>query len=143
MKSFRTSIIIHAQPETIWTILTDGSSWPEWNTTVTKVEGKIALGEKITVFAKVSPDRAFPLTVSEYVAKKRMVWSSGMPLGLFTGERTYTLTEQPDGSVEFSMQEVFSGLLAPFITRSIPDLQPSFAEFAAALKIQAEKTERS
>jgi hypothetical protein len=138
MKSFSSAIIIHASSDKIWAILIDGPNWPDWNPTVTKVEGKIALGEKITVFAKGNSDRAFPLMVSEYVAKERMVWSGGMPLGLFKGERTYTLTQQADESVEFTMREVFSGLMAPLITRSIPDLQPAFDEFAAALKRRAE-----
>jgi hypothetical protein len=136
MKSFSTSALINALPETI---LTDGSHWPAWNPTVIKVEGRIALGEKITVLAKVNPDRGFPLTVSEFVPSERMVWSSTMPLGLFKGERTYQLTKQPDGMVKFAMQEVFSGLLSPLITRSIPDLQPSFEEFVAALKKRAEE----
>src|SRR5262249_16703822 len=78
------------------------------------------------------------LKVSEYVPGKKMVWEGGMPLGLFKGERTYTLTNRTDGSVEFSMREVYSGLMAPLITRSIPDLQPSFDEFAEALKKQEE-----
>jgi uncharacterized protein YndB with AHSA1/START domain len=64
MKSFTTSTIINASPETIWKILVDASNWTTWNSTVTKVEGNIALGEKITVFAKVNPNRAFALTVS-------------------------------------------------------------------------------
>jgi hypothetical protein len=138
MKSFRTSAIISASPETVWAILTDGPHWPDWNTTVDRVEGRISLGEKITVYAKVNPGRAFPLKVSEFVPGQRMVWSGGMPLGLFKGERTYTLTKQSDGGVEFVMREIFTGLLAPLITRSIPDLQPSFDEFAAALKKRAE-----
>jgi hypothetical protein len=138
MKSFSASTIINASPETIWKILIDASDWPKWNSTVTKVEGKIALGEKITVYAKVNPNRAFALTVSEYIPNERMVWTGGMPLGLFKGERTYTLSPKSDGSVEFAMQEVFSGLLSPLITGSIPDLKPSFDEFAAALKQYAE-----
>ncbi len=52
--------------------------------------------------------------------------------------RTYMLTPK-GGGVEFAMREVFSGLMAPLITRSIPDLQPSFDEFAAALKRRAEQ----
>jgi hypothetical protein len=36
------------------------------------------------------------------------------------------------------MQERFTGLLAPLIGRSIPDLQPSFDAFAADLKRWAE-----
>jgi len=138
MKAFSTSSVIHASPDTIWAILTDADRWTEWNTTVDKVEGSIGPGEKITVHSKVSPGRAFPLTVTEFVPQERMVWGSGMPLGLFKGERTYTLRAQPDGAVELTVREVISGLLAPLLTRSIPDLQPSFEEFAAALKRRAE-----
>jgi hypothetical protein len=68
-----------------------------------------------------------------------MVWSGGMPLGLFTGTRTFTLTPRSDGSTEFTMREEFRGLLAPLIGRSIPDLQPAFDAFAAALKREAER----
>jgi hypothetical protein len=38
------------------------------------------------------------------------------------------------------MTEEFSGLMAPLITRSIPDLQPSFDEFARCLKSAAENS---
>ena len=137
MKSFSVTTLINSSPTTIWAILTDAATWPEWNTTINKVEGRIAPGEKITVFAKVSPGRAFPLKVSEFVPGERMVWSGGMPMGLFKGKRTYTLTSK-DGGVEFAMREEFSGWMAPLITKSIPDLQPSFDEFAAALKRRAE-----
>jgi len=139
MKCFKTSTIIQAAPENIWNILVDGANWLQWNPTIAKIEGKIALGEKVTVYTKLNPERAFPVKVSEFVPHERMVWTGGMPLGLFKGERTYSLSKQPDGSVEFSMREIFSGLMAPLIAQSIPDLQPSFDEFAAALKRRAEE----
>lgn len=109
-----------------------------WNPTVTKFEGPIALGETVTVHARISPGRAFPVTVAELVPNQRMVWSSGMPLGLFKGERTFTIEPGADGAVTFSMREVFSGLLSPLIGRTIPDLQPEFEAFAAALKRKVE-----
>lgn len=138
MKSFSTSIIINAPPERVWAILTDATGWTEWNTTINRLEGRIAPGEQVTVYTKLNPGRAFPAKVTEFVPGRRMVWSGGMPLGLFKGERTYTLTELPDRRTEFAMQEVFTGLMSPLITKSIPDLQPAFDEFAAALKKRAE-----
>jgi len=137
-KAFSTSIIIRSTPQVLWAILTDAARWPDWNPTVTRVDGQVAPGAKITVYSKASPGRAFPLTVTEFVPEARMVWSGGMPLGLFKGERVYTLTGRADGTVAFAMREGFSGLMAPLITRSIPDLQPSFDEFAAALRRRAE-----
>lgn len=137
MKSFAVSTIIRATPEVVWAILTDGAKWTTWNTTIEKVEGLITPGSKLKIYTKLSPGRAFPVCVTEFAPPQRMVWTGGMPLGLFKGVRTYTLTPT-SGGVEFAMREVFSGLMAPLISRSIPDLQPSFVEFAAALKQRAE-----
>ena len=138
MKTFEVSTSIEATPETIWAILTDAPQYTTWNTTVDKVEGRIAPGEKVTVHAKLSPGRAFPVKVTEFVPAKKMSWTGGMPFGLFKGERTFTLTPLANGLVEFRMREVFGGLFAPLIERSIPDLQPAFDEFALALKRRAE-----
>jgi hypothetical protein len=139
MKSFAVSAVINATPEAIWAILTDGAKWTSWNPTIEKIEGSIAPGAKVKVYSKISRGQAFPVRVTEFVRPQRMVWTGGMPLGLFKGMRTYTLTPAKNGGVEFAMREEFSGLMAPLITRSIPDLQPSFNEFAAALKRRAEK----
>jgi hypothetical protein len=138
MKSFAVSVTIRARPEAVWALLTDAAGYPQWNSTVAKIDGRIAAGEKVTVHAKATPGRAFPLQVTEFVPPRRMVWSGGIPLGLFTGRRSYTLTPTSKGEVEFAMREEFSGLLAPLITRSIPDLQPTFDAFAADLKRRME-----
>jgi hypothetical protein len=138
MKAFRVSISIRATPAAIWEILTDASKYTTWNTTVDKVEGRIAPREKLTVHTKISPGRAFPVKVTEFVAGQKMVWTGGMPLGLFNGERTFTLTPRSDGLVDFSMSEVYGGPLSSLIERSILNLQPAFDEFAVALKTRAE-----
>ena len=138
MNSFASRITIQAAPEAIWRILTDAAGYPSWNTTVSRVDGLIALGETVTLYAKVAADRAFPVKVVALDAPKRMVWSGGMPLGLFKGERVFELRPQVGSGVEFTMREVYSGWLVPLITKSIPDLQPAFDEFAACLKARAE-----
>ncbi len=81
MKRFATRTTIQASPEAVWAILSDAPSYPSWNSTVTKVEGAIALGAKVTVHAKISPDRAFPVKVSTLDAPRKMVWTGGMPIG--------------------------------------------------------------
>ncbi len=139
MLSYSASTTINATPEAIWEILTDVARWAEWNTTVDKVEGEVALGKKVTVYAKVSPGRAFAVKVSVLEPPRKMVWTGGMPLGLFKGERTYTLEPKSDGSVAVTTSEVFSGLISPLITRSMPDMQPSFDEFVVALKKRSEQ----
>jgi hypothetical protein len=143
VKSFASTIAINASPEAVWALLTDASGYPSWNSTVEKIEGQIAQGQKVTLYAKPSGGRAFPLLVSVFEAPVRMVWTGGMPLGLFTGTRSFSLTPAPGAGTVFAMREGFGGLLAGLITRSIPDLQPAFDRFAADLKLAAEPSART
>lgn len=136
---FATRIDIRAQPEVVWKLLTELSEYPTWNTTVDKVEGTIAPGQKIKIHAKLAPGKAFPVKVTALEPPRRMVWTGGAPLKLlFKGERTFLVTAKTRDMVEFSMEEVFDGLLAGPIGKSIPDLQPAFDEFATCLKARAE-----
>lgn len=135
---YRATITIDAPSETIWAILTDAPRYPEWDPGVDRIEGQIAPGEKITAFTKLHPSQAFPAKVIEFVPGQKMTWSGGMPLGLFKGERTFTLVPASNGTVDFTVREVFSGLLLPLIGRSIPDMTASFEQFAAGLKQRAE-----
>jgi hypothetical protein len=139
MKTFQAAVSIEASAERVWTLLADVARWPAWNTTVDKVDGQVVLGATVTVHAKLSPGRAFPVKVAELDAPRRMVWRGGMPRGLFVGTRTFTLAPESGGQVRFEMREEFTGLLAPLITKSIPDLQPAFDEFARCLKTGAER----
>ena len=135
---YETAIDIDAAPERVWQVLTDPEWYAEGNNGVVRLEGSLALGERVTVYSEVSPGRAFPVAVRVLDAPQRMVWGSGMPLGLFSGEREFRL-DPADGGVRFVMTEEFSGLLLPLIGRTMPDLQPSFDHFAAGLKAAAEQ----
>jgi uncharacterized protein YndB with AHSA1/START domain len=132
VRSFEASSLIDAAPDVVWVVLTNVSAWPDWNSGVTKVDGQLALGQKLSITVKANPGRAFPVKVVELTAPQRMVFRGGMPLGLFTGLRTYTLAPEGTGT-RFTMREVYTGLLAGLIFKSIPDLGPSFRQFAEGL----------
>jgi hypothetical protein len=138
MRHYESTALIDARPEAIWTVLTDAPGYASWDSGVVRVEGRIAPREKIKVVSEANPKRAFGVTVTEFAPSERMVWSGGMPLGLFKGVRTFTLS--PDGAgTRFTMREEYSGpMLAP-IWRSMPDLGPSFEQFARGLKARAER----
>ncbi len=138
MTTYSVTRNIAAPAQTIWSLLTDANTYPDWNRSVLNIEGQIVEGERIKLTSIVNPDRQFKLNVSDVDAPNSMVWWDGMPLGLFKGVRTFQLTPK-DGGVEFSMEEVYSGLMAPMITKSIPDMTESFELFADGLKAEAEK----
>ncbi|MGB7859671.1 MAG: SRPBCC domain-containing protein [Acidimicrobiia bacterium] len=129
---------IEADPQTIWNLLTEASAYPDWNPAVLGIEGTIAPGERIKLTSVVNPGRQFKLTVSEFDPPTHMVWSDGMPFGLFKGVRTYEVAANDDGTSSFSMEEVFSGLMEPLIAKSLPDMTESFEQFGDGLKAAAE-----
>jgi len=138
MKHYESTALIDARPEAVWAVLTDAPAYAEWDSGVVRVEGRIAPQEKIKVVSEANPKRAFPVTVTELSPGERMVWSGGMPLGLFKGVRTFTLAA--DGAAtRFTMREEYTGAMLPLIWRSMPDLGPSFEQFARGLKARAER----
>jgi hypothetical protein len=138
MLTYSASTTINATPEVVWDILTDAAHYTEWDENMLKLEGRIAPGEALTIYTKLDPQRAFKPGVVEFEPQRKMVWSSGMPMGLFKGARTFLLEPQGKGQVKFTLREEFSGLMLPLIGKSIPDLNPVFEKFAKALKERAE-----
>ena len=132
------AVSIGARPERIWALLTDAAGFPGWNSTVSSIEGEIALGNRIRVRVPLAPKRTFKLRVSELEPARRMVWRDGAA-PMFRGVRTFTLSPRGDGTTDFSMVEVFSGLMLPLIARALPDFGPSFEQYAADLKRTAEQ----
>jgi hypothetical protein len=131
---------IAAAPDRVWALLVDLPSWSSWNPTIVSVEGDVTPGGTVRLVATLNQRRTFVLHVTELVPPRRMVWSSGMPLGLFRGIRTYSLATAPnDTGTDFAMTEAYTGPLAGLIGRSIPDLSPSFEAFADGLKAVAER----
>jgi uncharacterized protein YndB with AHSA1/START domain len=135
---FEATSHIAATPEEVWPVLTDVAAWSSWDSGVVSVEGVFALGAKLTIKVAANPGRAFPITVRQVNEPSRMVFRGGMPLGLFVGERTYTVTPEEDGS-RFTMREEYSGPLTGMIAKSIPDLTPSFQRFADGLVVRVEQ----
>jgi hypothetical protein len=138
MLKYTASTMISAPVETIWTILTDASHYTEWDENMIKLDGTIAPGEQLTIYTKLAPKRAFKPKVVEFTPNRKMVWQSGMPMGLFTGSRTFDL--QPNGDqVTFTMTEEFKGPMLAMIRGSIPDMTPVFETFVKAVKARAEE----
>ena len=100
----------------------------------------MALDEKITARVKVGGGaiRTVSMRVTMFDAPSRMQWTGGLPLGLFVGVRTFTVTPRFDGA-EFRMHLKMSGPLASMILKSVGDRQPEIDTFAAALRARAER----
>jgi hypothetical protein len=139
VKTFEAAVRIDAGAEQVWQVLVDVGSWRDWASGVDRVDGAVALGRQLVVLPAVSHGNRTRWTVTEIRPGEAMRWQRGLPLGAFTAERTFRLDPQGDGGTEFVVREQCSGPLAALAMRSVPDLNPSFRQFAAGLKARAEQ----
>lgn len=137
MKSFEASADIDASPAAVWDVVTDVAAWPSWDSGVEAVEGDASLGSRLVIRSAVAPGRSFPVKVTSAQPGELLEFTGGMPLGLFRGVRRYRLEPSARGT-HFTMREEYTGALAGMIGKSIPDLGPSFEQFARGLKARAE-----
>jgi hypothetical protein len=135
---YKVALPISAPAQRVWDLLVDAPGYKRWNSSVVSLDGEIAAQGTIKLVSAVNPGRTFALTVTGMDPPHRMVWSGGMPLGLFTGTRTFVI-EAATGGCRFSMSEVYTGPLSGLFFKSIPDLTDSFKQFADGLKTAAEK----
>ena len=135
MKFYESQSQIAATPAAVWAVLVDGASWASWDSGVLGVEGDIALGNKIVIRSSAAPDRKFPVKVTVFDAPGKLVFSNGN--FVFKGVRTYTLTPKSGGTL-FHMREEYTGVMLGMIWKSMPDLQPSFDQFARGIAKRAE-----
>lgn len=140
MKEVEVEREIAAAPEVVWALLTDAEVLAGSDLGIVRIEGAIGPGCVFRLWAEVSPERAFKLRVTVFELARRMVWHGGMPLGLFSGTRVFVL-EPVAGGTRLHIKETFSGWLSGMICKSMPDLRPSFAQFADGIKRLAENAE--
>lgn len=143
MTTTSSTVSIDATPDRVWQLLTDAQWWNDADNGVVSVTGRIETGATVKLVSELQPRRTFALKVSEMRAPRTMTWVGGMPLGLFTGRRTYVI--EPAGqdagqdACSFTVAEGFTGALSGLIGRSLPDFQPSLDQFTAALKADSER----
>jgi hypothetical protein len=138
MRSYRSSATIAAPPEQVWAVLAATDQWSSWDSGVIAVDGQLSPGEKVTIRTLVSPSRSFPVAVEAVQPPRLLRLRGGMPFGLFTGVRNYSLERAGAGSTLFTVTEEYTGPLLGLIWRTMPNLQPSFDQFAAGLKQRVE-----
>jgi hypothetical protein len=138
MRSFEAATRIDAGPDQVWALLVDVGSWRDWNSGVDRVEGRVALGERLTLYATMIRSRPFSVTVTEIRPREVMRWRGGLPMGAAVIERTYRLDSQDDGGTVLTIREDHTGPLAVLLDRTTPDLNPSFRQFCEGIKARAE-----
>ncbi len=146
------SIVIEAPLETVWSVMLDTASYPEWNPFVERIEvgGPPAVGAGLVLHVRwasgstaSSPERITildgPATAEDGTTAATLAYVyEGLfaRLRLVRGTRFQRLTQRPGGPTEYHTVEEFSGPLVRFAGPA--RVAEGFARHAAALKARAE-----
>jgi hypothetical protein len=134
--TFEASTHVAADASVVWDTLVQIEQWASWDSALDRVEGTLGPNGRITIHVQGQP-RPYKLSVIDWQPGRRLALRGGMPLGLFTGTRTYDLSSSDSGT-EVAMAERYTGPMASLIGKRLPDLQPSFEAFVAGWRKAAE-----
>lgn len=144
MRTLHTEITISAPISTIWKVLTDFSHFPQWNPFIKSMEcSDFAVGKKLK--ATMCPPNSKPMVFSPKITqiKKNQIfaWKGKLLVaGLFDGEHIFELIQVSDHEVLFIHRENFSGILVPFLWKSLQtNVKDGFEQMNKALKERSEK----
>ncbi|WP_245677200.1 SRPBCC family protein [Nocardia acidivorans] len=132
---------IAASAETVWQVLTDVESWPQWTASMTRVErldsGPLAIGSR----ARIHQPRLLPVvwTVTALDPATGFTWAAGGP-GLTT-TASHDLTRHDEHtSVRLAIDQ--TGLAAPILGGLMAGLTRRYLVMESqGLKSRAEQTD--
>lgn len=139
-KDIKTEIVIKADPEKIWDILTCFQEYPQWNPFIRRIEGEVGQTNKIHVHLqppKGSKMKFNPVVLSR-IEHKELVWKGKLLFkGLFDGTHRFELIDNGDGTTTFIHSESFKGILVGLI--DLNKTKNGFVEMNEKLKELAER----
>lgn len=140
MRKLVADIEINATPEEVWAVLTDFDSFPEWNPFLTRLQGRIEVGRRISAHMQPAGGRGMDMTpiVTSVDPGRQIRWfGSFIVRGLFDGDHTLRVEAMGD-KTRFVQREIFTGVLVPFTRGLLARTQKSFEQMNEALKARVE-----
>lgn len=137
--SIHTTIDINASPAQVWDILTDFASYSEWNPFIKKIEGEVAVGNRI--YAEIGNMKFKPVVVA-FETEKVFEWLGHVliPRVIFDGQHKFELIANSDGTTTLNHSEKFQGILVPLMKNMLNnETKAGFESMNEALKARAEK----
>lgn len=142
MKSLYTEIEISAPANTVWKILTDFDSYPDWNPFIRSFDGHPEPGRQFSV--TIQPTGKKPMTFKpvclSLIPDEEFRWLGHLFIsGLFDGEHIFELKELSDTRTLLIQRENFQGLLVPLLWRQLQtSTRSGFEQMNQQLKNRAE-----
>ena len=141
------AIEIAATPETVWAVLADLASYPQWHPAFLKVTGELAAGSSLTI-TTTHPTTGRTMTANVKVRtaepETELQWVSKMA-GVTISKRVFLLSPAVGGTslVQTGTYHGLGGGRGRAITKVVGRIQDSFVAINEAIKQQAEARQRA
>jgi hypothetical protein len=143
VKELINEIEIEASASRVWQVLTDFSSYPEWNPFIRRISGQPKEGRRLKVYIEPprSRGRVFRPKVLKAQPPRELRWLGRLLIpGLFDGDHLFSIERLGSGRVRFVQREIFSGLLVSFLIRGLDaKIRLGFEQMNQALKLRTEQ----
>lgn len=137
-----TEIEIDASADRVWAILSDFTSYPQWNPFIRSMVGAPQHGARLQLIIQPSGGKVmrFSPVVLAVEPRRELRWLGRLVFpGVFDGEHRFVIAPLGEAKVRFEQSERFSGLLVSLFRASLDrDTRRGFEEMNRALKARAE-----
>lgn len=138
-RTISATVEIKAPPDEVWATLVDLPAYSEWNPYVVEAEGVAAVGSRLSLLMKVG-GKTFNVrpTVAELKEGRVLRWAGRFVVrGVFDAVHVHHLEPLQSGT-RFVQSERFSGVLLPFLRKTVAETEVAFMEMNDALKRRVE-----
>jgi hypothetical protein len=132
----RTTIELDAPAASVWAVLNDGASYPEWNPFILSLTGELTVGATVTTRVDTGgKERTFTPEVLVVEPNRELTWRSRVGFGgLVDGKHLFILEELPGERTRLMNDEEFRGLAVPFLRSMLrKTIEPQFTAMNLAL----------
>ncbi|MEO3977542.1 SRPBCC domain-containing protein [Streptomyces sp. CAU 1734] len=141
MRLVSSAVHISADPDRVWSVLTDFDRFHEWNPFLVHASGRPEPGTRLGLRLRLpgtGKEMAFTPTVLACEPGRLLRWRGrfGVP-GVFDGVHTFELSPR-DGGTHVRQTERFSGVLVPFAGSVLNASEQGFKDLTDALKARVE-----
>jgi len=136
---FRTGV--QAPAELVWELISDFSTWGDWNPIYRKAEGQLKIGTTLTIEQTLpgEPVRVISPIVQDWVPFEQLHWRTSRLGGFVTAIRYIEIENMGPQNSTFSNGELFMGPLVRWVSKAERrKLRAAYTQMGEALRDHAE-----
>jgi hypothetical protein len=132
---------VQAPAELVWELISDFSTWADWNPIHRKAEGQLKIGTPLTIEHALpgEPVRVIQPIVQDWVPFEQLHWRTSRLGGFVTAIRYIEIENMGPQNSTFSNGELFMGPLVRWVSKADRrKLRIAYTQMGEALRDHAE-----